>query len=113
MNRMHYQRQLIELETEHKEYIDMLKIEVKGTDRRTKIQIEAKLNEEAEAQIKLDVRRVETLTARGAKGWLQQSVRRKCWYWLTLQRLIDCLFVFFLLVAISIDKKFHTNAKSH
>ena len=78
MNRMHYHQNILCVQTEHKEYIDMLKIEVKGTDRRTKIQIESKLYEEAEAQIKLDVRRVETLTARGAKGWLQQSVRGKC-----------------------------------
>ena len=89
MNRMHYQRQLVEVETEHKEYIVMLKIEVKGTDRRTKIQIEAKLQEEAEAQIKLDVRRVETLTARGAKGWLQQSIKNSIPTQRAIKRLQD------------------------
>ena len=89
MNRMHYHQNILCVQTEHKEYIDMLKIEVKGTDRRTKIQIESKLHEETEAQIKLDVRRVETLTARGAKGWLQQSIKNSIPTQRAIKRLQD------------------------
>jgi hypothetical protein len=90
MNRMNYKRCLLEIKTEKDEYINMLKVDVIGNSRRKNIQIKSKKSEESEAQIKLDVRRVETLTARGAKGWLQESIKNSIPTQKAIKKLQDC-----------------------
>jgi hypothetical protein len=77
MNRMNYQRTIVELKTKNEEAINMLKIDILGTVRRENVKKDQTEVETQEVQTKLDVRRVETLTARGAKGWLQESTKRR------------------------------------
>ena len=75
MRRMEFKRSLVELKTKQDEEEKMLKIQIVGDVRRAKAKTDQTEQETNEVQPKLDVRRVEALTARGAKGFLQESVK--------------------------------------
>ena len=89
MNRMHFKRQLIALTTKQEEEKNMLKVDLFGRKRREEAKTEQTEEEQNAVQNKLDVRNVETLTARGAKGWLQESAKRAIPMQRALKRLED------------------------